>query len=206
MAAITLKRHAPVLDVTVVRSKEIGVIGVGEGSTVGFPRYLHTYLAIDPAEFYRVAQPSWKLGLRFIRWGPREQFHYSFAVGLHIAMAVAAQAAGLLLRRADRLREPAHGADGRRPRLSARTERAAADHARLFLPHREPALRGFSGGPRRADRRDVLEDDTVENVECDEEGVASLDSPQDAMSRPTCMSIPRGSPRCCSATRLPSRS
>jgi tryptophan halogenase len=67
------------LDVTVVRSKEIGVIGVGEGSTVGFPRYLHTYLAIDPTEFQRLAQPSWKLGLRFVRWGPREQFHYSFA-------------------------------------------------------------------------------------------------------------------------------
>ena len=38
LAAITLKRHAPVLDVVVVRSKEIGVIGVGEGSTVAFPQ------------------------------------------------------------------------------------------------------------------------------------------------------------------------
>jgi tryptophan halogenase len=79
LAAITLKRHAPALAVTVVRSKEIGVIGVGEGSTVGFPRYLHTSLAIDPAEFYRLAQPSYKLGLRFVNWGPRDTFHYSFA-------------------------------------------------------------------------------------------------------------------------------
>jgi tryptophan halogenase len=79
LAAITLKRHAAPLAITVVRSPEIGVIGVGEGSTVGFPRYLHTYLAIDPAEFYRQAHPTWKLGLRFVRWGPREGFHYSFA-------------------------------------------------------------------------------------------------------------------------------
>lgn len=84
LAAITLKRHAPSRSVTVVRSKELGVIGVGEGSTVAFPKYLHTYLAIDPAEFYRLAEPTWKLGLRFLRWGPRERFHYSFAVGLMV--------------------------------------------------------------------------------------------------------------------------
>lgn len=33
MAAVTLKRKLPQLEVTVVRSPEIGVIGVGEGST-----------------------------------------------------------------------------------------------------------------------------------------------------------------------------
>src|SRR5262245_60158717 len=81
IAALTLKRHISALDVSMVRSKEIGVSGVGEGSTVGLPPSLHKYLAIDPGEFYRLAQPSWKLGLRFVRWGPREQFHYSFAAG-----------------------------------------------------------------------------------------------------------------------------
>src|SRR5687768_15666163 len=94
LAAITLKRHAAALDVTVVRSKEIGVIGVGEGSTVGFPRFLHTYLAIDPAEFYRLAEPTWKLGLRFLRWGPRERFNYSFAAAYLIRWQSLSKPAG----------------------------------------------------------------------------------------------------------------
>ena len=65
-------RHAPAgLEVTVLRSKELGVIGVGEGSTVGLPSYLHGLLKIDQGEFLRRAAPIWKLGLRFIEWGPR---------------------------------------------------------------------------------------------------------------------------------------
>ena len=38
---------------------------------------MHGYLEIDPGEFYRIAQPSWKIGIRFL-WGPRPYFNYSF--------------------------------------------------------------------------------------------------------------------------------
>src|SRR5688500_13638758 len=38
MAALTLKKKLPLLDVRVIRSPEIGIIGVGEGTTVVFPR------------------------------------------------------------------------------------------------------------------------------------------------------------------------
>ena len=173
LAAITLKRHAPVLEVTVVRSKEIGVIGVGEGSTVGFPRYLHTYLAIDPVEFYRVAQPSWKLGLRFIRWGPREQFHYSFAVAYTLQWPS--------------LRKP--------PGYYCNEQVDYANLHMALMAEDRVFLRGANGLPRithdfsyHIENRHfvdfleghaekigvVLEDETVENVECDEAGVASL--------------------------------
>ena len=77
LAAITLKARLPRLDVQVIRSKEIGIIGVGEGSTVVVTRHLHGYLNIDYREFYEQADPQWKLGIRFI-WGRRPFFDYAF--------------------------------------------------------------------------------------------------------------------------------
>ena len=78
LAAITIKYRLPKLPVTVVRSKDIGIIGVGEGTTVVIPQHLHDYLKVDLAEFYRLADPQWKLGIRFL-WGKRPFFDYSFA-------------------------------------------------------------------------------------------------------------------------------
>lgn len=78
LAAISLKLKIPDLDVTVVRSQAMGVIGVGEATTFAFPNYLHGKLRIDPSEFHRNAQPTWKLGIRFLNWGPRRHFDYTF--------------------------------------------------------------------------------------------------------------------------------
>jgi tryptophan halogenase len=80
MAALALKVRLPHLRVTVIRSKDIGIIGVGEGSTVGLAVFLHEHLRIAQKKFFDVAQPTWKLGLRFI-WGPRPYFNYTFATG-----------------------------------------------------------------------------------------------------------------------------
>lgn len=77
LAAITLKMRAPHLDVTALRSKEIGIIGVGEGTTNYVPEHLHGYLGIPIGEFFAEAAPSWKLGVRF-EWGPRPAFEYPF--------------------------------------------------------------------------------------------------------------------------------
>lgn len=77
IAALTLKRRLPKLAVRVIRSPEIGIIGVGEGTTAAFPRHFFDYLKLDPAEFYQRAEPTWKLGIKFL-WGPREAFYYSF--------------------------------------------------------------------------------------------------------------------------------
>jgi tryptophan halogenase len=78
LTAIALKVKIPKLTVRVVRSPEIGVIGVGEGTTPNFPRFLFEYLGISRKRFYELAQPTWKLGIRFV-WGPRDHFHYSFS-------------------------------------------------------------------------------------------------------------------------------
>ena len=77
LAAISLKRKIPQLSVRVVRSPDIGVIGVGEGTTATFPRHLFNFLGISRRRFYELAQPTWKLGIHFI-WGPRGRFDYSF--------------------------------------------------------------------------------------------------------------------------------
>jgi tryptophan halogenase len=77
LAAVTVKHRLPHLRVLVLRSKDIGIIGVGEGTTLPVVSHLHGYLRIDPAEFYRIAQPTWKMGVRFLNWGPRPYFDYA---------------------------------------------------------------------------------------------------------------------------------
>ena len=77
IAALTLRRQLPQLAVRLVHSAEIGVIGVGEGTTPLFPRHIFGVLGLDPARFYAEAQPTWKLGIHFL-WGPRKDFFYSF--------------------------------------------------------------------------------------------------------------------------------
>ena len=83
MAALALKLKLPDLHVRVIRSKDIGIIGVGEGSTVALTDFLHNYLRIGAQKFHQIAQPTWKLGLKFL-WGPRPYFNYTFGPGLEI--------------------------------------------------------------------------------------------------------------------------
>jgi tryptophan halogenase len=82
IAAISLKKKLPKLEVRVVRSSDIGVIGVGEGTTVSLPTYLLDELKLGHARFYSQAEPTWKMGIRF-HWGPRDYFDYPFAFQLN---------------------------------------------------------------------------------------------------------------------------
>ena len=52
---MSLKRKIPQLAVRIVRSPDIGVIGVGEGTTPNFPRHLFEYLGISRGS----ASTSW---------------------------------------------------------------------------------------------------------------------------------------------------
>ena len=78
IAALTLKLKLPHLSVRVVRSPDIGIIGVGEGTTVVFPRHFFEYLKMKSRDFYQEAEPTWKMGIRFL-WGPRREFYYTFS-------------------------------------------------------------------------------------------------------------------------------
>jgi tryptophan halogenase len=77
MTALALKKEIPALDIVVIRSKEIGIIGVGEGSAIPFTAFVHQFLGLGVAEFVRAVKPSWKLGTHFV-WGPRKRFFFPF--------------------------------------------------------------------------------------------------------------------------------
>jgi tryptophan halogenase len=84
LSALTLKKRFPDMSVTVLRSKDIGIIGVGEGTTIPVANHLHSYLGIDYNAFHRTAQPTWKLGIRFLKWGPRPYFDFPLGRQLDI--------------------------------------------------------------------------------------------------------------------------
>ncbi|ONI77922.1 hypothetical protein ALI144C_31475 [Actinosynnema sp. ALI-1.44] len=69
LTALALKAKRPWLDVTLVESRQIPIIGVGEATVSYLTLFLHHYLDIDAEELYRCVQPTWKLGIRF-DWGP----------------------------------------------------------------------------------------------------------------------------------------
>jgi tryptophan 7-halogenase len=85
IAAISLKRKIPSLNVRVVRSPDIGVIGVGESTTPALPKHLFEYLGISRAHFYATARPTWKMGIHFL-WGPRPFFDYGFELQLDVQL------------------------------------------------------------------------------------------------------------------------
>jgi tryptophan halogenase len=66
MSALTLKTALPKLDVQLVHSSELGVIGVGESTTVPVMTHLHKYLAAELLDFYREVSPVIKRGIRFL--------------------------------------------------------------------------------------------------------------------------------------------
>jgi tryptophan 7-halogenase len=80
MVALALKMKLPDLSVRVIHSSDLGIIGVGEGSTVALTRFLHGYLRLSPTKLFELARPTWKMGLKYI-WGPRDSFHYTLGPG-----------------------------------------------------------------------------------------------------------------------------
>jgi tryptophan halogenase len=70
--ALALKAQRPWLEVSLVESADIPIIGVGEATVSYMVMFLHHYLGIDPAEFYQRVRPTWKLGIKF-EWGSRPE-------------------------------------------------------------------------------------------------------------------------------------
>ncbi len=81
IAAMTIKRWLPDAAVRVVRSPDIGVIGVGESTTPNVPGHLFHNLGIPQRQFYALVEPTWKMGIHFL-WGPRPSFEYTFELQL----------------------------------------------------------------------------------------------------------------------------
>ncbi|MDC7677708.1 tryptophan halogenase family protein [Asticcacaulis machinosus] len=79
-AAALSKMIGPLIEVTLVESDEIGIIGVGE-ATVPTIRTFHHLLGIDEREFMRATNASIKLGISFDNWA-RKGDHYFHSFGV----------------------------------------------------------------------------------------------------------------------------
>jgi len=74
-----IKQLAPLIEVTLVESDEIGTVGVGE-STIPTCRTFHQYMGIDEREFMRATNSTFKLGISFENWAA-EQDRYIHSFG-----------------------------------------------------------------------------------------------------------------------------
>jgi tryptophan 7-halogenase len=82
LAALALRRRRPEVEVTLIESSAVPVIGVGEATTPLLPQLLHADLGLDAGDLFRHVRPTLKLGVRF-DWGrpaaePGGAFNYPF--------------------------------------------------------------------------------------------------------------------------------
>lgn len=82
-AALALSKCHPSIDITLIESNKIPVIGVGESTTSEIVPFLHRFLGFDPVEFFREVEPTFKFGIRF-DWGrPQQHFNFNFFAAHH---------------------------------------------------------------------------------------------------------------------------
>lgn len=82
-AALALKRCHPQLNVSVIESSKIPVIGVGESTTTEVLPFLHRLLEFDPIEFFAEVEPTLKMGIHF-DWGAKDsKFNFNFFASHH---------------------------------------------------------------------------------------------------------------------------
>jgi len=82
LTALALRRHRPELEVTLIESSAIPVIGVGEATTPEIVRMLHSavFLGKDIHDFHMRVRPTWKLGIKF-EFGTQDYFTFPFQRG-----------------------------------------------------------------------------------------------------------------------------
>lgn len=73
-SALILKTRFPHLDIEVIRSKKIGIIGVGEGSTEHWNEFMK-YINVPFQAVIRHCDATFKCGIMFKGWGDRDYMH-----------------------------------------------------------------------------------------------------------------------------------
>jgi tryptophan 7-halogenase len=171
MAAVALKAKLPALDVLVIRSRDIGIIGVGEGSTLALTRFLHEYIKVGLRRFHEVARPTWKMGLNFI-WGPRPSFHYTFGPGMEARYPDMPKARGFYCDADDQYAD-LYSAMMTHDRVFERAGAGPKLHDAFSYHFENERYVQFLEGYATAQGIRTL-DDTVLEVRQDEQGVAGL--------------------------------
>lgn len=78
--SLIIKKMFPKYDVTVAFSDDIGIIGVGEGSTEHW-RWFQDFVGISPDDMVRHADISHKYGIRFENWNTKNPSYFHSIAG-----------------------------------------------------------------------------------------------------------------------------
>ena len=79
LTALFVKKHYPNISVTVIESKDIGILGAGEGTTPHFVTMLDE-LGIPSSEILKHANGTIKNGIKFTNWNDdKEHYYHNFA-------------------------------------------------------------------------------------------------------------------------------
>lgn len=73
VSALILKKRSNI-QVDIVHSKNIGIIGVGEGSTEHWREFMQ-FIGIDPYTLIKECDATYKAGIMFKNWSDRDYFH-----------------------------------------------------------------------------------------------------------------------------------
>jgi tryptophan halogenase len=79
-SALYLKKKFPEIDITLVESSSIPIIGVGEATTPLIMNFLHKTLGYSTQEFFQKTKPTLKLGVKF-EFGKKENTSFNNPFG-----------------------------------------------------------------------------------------------------------------------------
>jgi hypothetical protein len=80
VAALIIKTKFPHIQVDVIRSKKIGIIGVGEGSTEHWSTFAN-FIGVKPEDFVRECDATFKAGIMFTNWSSNGDYLQSVGAG-----------------------------------------------------------------------------------------------------------------------------
>ena len=74
IAALVLKTKFPHLDINLIKSDKIGIVGVGEGSTPHWDTFIRT-IGVTADEIIRECGVTFKTSIYFKNWGHKDYNH-----------------------------------------------------------------------------------------------------------------------------------
>ena len=80
ITALMLREKYPTFNITIVKSGEIGIIGVGEGSTEHWLEFMN-FVGISLPEVIAETKATVKIGILFKDWIPGKQYVHSLSHG-----------------------------------------------------------------------------------------------------------------------------
>jgi len=79
ITALFARKTFPSASITLIENTSLGIVGVGEGTTLAFAAFLHNELDIDGLEILKECRGSIKTGISFENWnGDNKKYFHSF--------------------------------------------------------------------------------------------------------------------------------